>query len=81
MDALLYIRKTIDSSLSFRVSCRQGICGICAVNVNGVNCLACAAPVTPGTQMIIKQLTGFFSFRDLMIDFYMHYGFYKLTKP
>src|ERR1700752_723382 len=41
LDALIAIKGTYDSSLSFRRSCREGICGSCAMNINGVNTLAC----------------------------------------
>src|SRR5258708_32176325 len=41
LDALILIKATVDSSLTFRRSCREGICGSCAMNINGVNCLAC----------------------------------------
>lgn len=41
LDALLSIKNSVDSSLSFRRSCREGVCGSCAMNVNGRNTLAC----------------------------------------
>src|SRR5437879_9921363 len=41
LDALIQIKAAIDSSLTFRRSCREGICGSCAKNINGVNRLAC----------------------------------------
>src|SRR5207244_7704260 len=41
LDALIQIKAAIDSSLTFRRSCREGICGSCAMNINGVNRLAC----------------------------------------
>src|SRR4030088_3686546 len=41
LDALIHIKGTIDSSLTFRRSCREGICGSCAMNIDGVNRLAC----------------------------------------
>lgn len=41
LDALLYIKNKVDSSLTFRRSCREGICGSCAMNINGTNTLAC----------------------------------------
>jgi len=41
LDILIYIKDKIDPTLSFRRSCREGICGSCAMNINGVNTLAC----------------------------------------
>lgn len=41
LDALIYIKNNIDSTLTFRRSCREGICGSCAMNIDGTNTLAC----------------------------------------
>ncbi len=41
LDALIHIKDDIDSSLTFRRSCREGICGSCAMNIDGQNTLAC----------------------------------------
>src|SRR3569833_1534241 len=41
LDALIQIKASIDSTLTFRRSCREGICGSCAMNIDGVNTLAC----------------------------------------
>ena len=41
LDALLKIKNEIDSTLTFRRSCREGICGSCAMNIGGTNTLAC----------------------------------------
>src|SRR5215469_18851880 len=41
LDALIQIKDGLDSTLTFRRSCREGICGSCAMNINGINCLAC----------------------------------------
>jgi succinate dehydrogenase / fumarate reductase iron-sulfur subunit len=45
LDALIYIKSHIDPSLTFRRSCREGICGSCAMNINGTNTLACTQPI------------------------------------
>lgn len=50
LDALIQLKATVDSSLTFRRSCREGICGSCAMNINGVNRLACTTS--------IKELSG-----------------------
>lgn len=41
LDALIKIKNEVDPTLTFRRSCREGICGSCAMNIGGVNTLAC----------------------------------------
>jgi succinate dehydrogenase / fumarate reductase, iron-sulfur subunit len=43
LDALIWIKNVIDPTLTFRRSCREGICGSCSINIDGTNTLACAA--------------------------------------
>jgi len=45
LDVLIKIKDSIDATLTFRRSCREGICGSCAMNIDGVNTLACTTPV------------------------------------
>ena len=45
LDALIKIKNEIDSTLTFRRSCREGICGSCAMNIDGGNTLACLKPI------------------------------------
>ncbi|MBI2233840.1 MAG: succinate dehydrogenase iron-sulfur subunit [Micavibrio aeruginosavorus] len=45
LDALIHIKNDIDSSVTFRRSCREGICGSCAMNIDGENTLACLKPI------------------------------------
>ena len=45
LDAINYIKNKIDSTLTFRRSCREGICGSCAMNIDGTNTLACTKPI------------------------------------
>ena len=45
LDALIKIKNEVDSTLTFRRSCREGICGSCAMNIDGVNTLACIHPI------------------------------------
>src|SRR3954447_8027591 len=45
LDALLKIKNAIDGTLTFRRSCREGICGSCAMNIDGTNTLACLKPI------------------------------------
>ena len=41
LDALIHIKNSVDSTLAFRRSCREGVCGSCAMNIGGRNTLAC----------------------------------------
>ena len=45
LDAITKIKNEIDPTLTFRRSCREGICGSCAMNIDGVNTLACTKPI------------------------------------
>ena len=45
LDALIAIKNDVDPTLTFRRSCREGICGSCAMNIDGVNTLACLKPI------------------------------------
>jgi succinate dehydrogenase / fumarate reductase iron-sulfur subunit len=45
LDALIKIKNEVDPSLTFRRSCREGICGSCAMNIDGTNTLACIKPI------------------------------------
>jgi succinate dehydrogenase / fumarate reductase iron-sulfur subunit len=45
LDALIKIKNEVDSTLTFRRSCREGICGSCAMNIDGLNTLACLKPI------------------------------------
>jgi succinate dehydrogenase / fumarate reductase iron-sulfur subunit len=45
LDALIKIKNETDSSLTFRRSCREGICGSCSMNIDGLNTLACLKPI------------------------------------
>jgi ferredoxin len=46
LDALIKIKNEVDSTLTFRRSCREGVCGSCAMNIDGVNTLACLKPIS-----------------------------------
>src|SRR5260370_37677090 len=41
LDALIWIKNNVDATLTFRRSCREGICGSCSMNIDGTNTLAC----------------------------------------
>ena len=45
LDALIWIKNKIDPTLTFRRSCREGVCGSCAMNIDGTNTLACTKAI------------------------------------
>ena len=75
LDALIYIKDRVDPTLTFRRSCREGICGSCAMNIDGVNTLACTRgigevkgevsiyplPHMPVIKDLIPDLTNFYA--------------------
>lgn len=81
LDALQLI-KAQDDSLSFRRSCREGVCGSDAMNINGRNGLACITPVRDLKQPItIRPLPGLPVIRDLVVDLSQFYTQYRAVKP
>ena len=82
LDALIYIKNDIDPTLTFRRSCREGICGSCAMNINGTNTLACTkyisdakgdVPVYPLPHMEVSK--------DLVPNMTHFYAQYASIKP
>ena len=70
LDALNYIKDNLDGSLSFRWSCRMGVCGSCGMMVNGTPMLTCAAFLSdylPG-PIRVEPLQYFPVVRDLVVD-------------
>ena len=74
--------KAIDPSLSFRRSCREGICGSDAMNINGKNGLACVTNMRslPNT-VVLKPLPGLPVIRDLFVDMTGFFKQYHSIKP
>ena len=56
LDALIRIKNEVDPTLTFRRSCREGICGSCAMNIDGVNTLACLCMSCPQIQLGVTNL-------------------------
>jgi hypothetical protein len=83
LDALIHIKDEIDSTLSFRRSCREGICGSCSMNINGRNTLACLSYIDTELNESTKILPlPFFSIvRDLVVDMTNFYMQYKSITP
>ena len=56
LDVLIYIKNNVDSTLTFRRSCREGICGSCSMNINGTNELACITRISNKKKIKIYPL-------------------------
>jgi succinate dehydrogenase / fumarate reductase iron-sulfur subunit len=82
LDALLLLKEQ-DPSLSFRRSCREGVCGSDGVNMNGKNGLACITPLSAlkGKKVVLRPLPGLPVIRDLVIDMTQFYTQYEKVKP
>jgi succinate dehydrogenase iron-sulfur subunit len=82
LDALIKIKNEVDPTLSFRRSCREGICGSCAMNIDGTNTLACLKPVREiGGSVKIYPLPHLPVVRDLVPDLTNFYAQYASIKP
>ena len=83
LDVLLKIKDNLDSSLTFRRSCREGVCGSCAMNVNGKNTLACTKSLADyeGKTLKIYPLPHMNVVKDLVVDMTHFYEQYASIKP
>lgn len=76
--------KEQDPSLSYRRSCREGVCGSDGVNMNGRNGLACITPVSAVARrgkLALRPLPGLPVVRDLVVDMSQFYAQYEKVKP
>ena len=81
LDALLLLKQQ-DDSLSFRRSCREGVCGSDGMNINGRNGLACILQLDTLKQPItLRPLPGLPVIRDLIVDLTQFYNQYRTVKP
>lgn len=83
LDALIKIKNETDPSLTFRRSCREGICGSCAMNINGCNGLACLTKIdaVSDSATTITPLPHMFVVKDLVVDMTNFYNQYKSIEP
>ncbi|MBX2837762.1 MAG: succinate dehydrogenase iron-sulfur subunit [Gammaproteobacteria bacterium] len=82
LDVITHIKNNIDSTLTFRRSCREGICGSCAMNINGVNTLACTmASADIEGDIKIYPLPHMSVIKDLVPDLNNFYAQYASIKP
>lgn len=83
LDSLIYIKENIDNTLSFRSSCRMGICGSCGMLINNFPVLACHTPVEElGADRIeVRSLPNFAIIRDLVADLDPLFEKHRSLKP
>jgi succinate dehydrogenase (ubiquinone) iron-sulfur subunit len=83
LDALIKIKNEQDPTLTFRRSCREGICGSCAMNINGENTLACLAYIDSNTKVATKiyPLPHMYVIKDLVPDMGNFYEQYRSIEP
>jgi succinate dehydrogenase / fumarate reductase iron-sulfur subunit len=81
---LLHMIKDRDTTLSYRRSCREGVCGSDGINMNGKNGLACVTPVSQVARrgkLVLRPLPGLPVVRDLVVDMAQFYEQYSKVKP
>ena len=82
LDALIKIKNEIDPTLTFRRSCREGICGSCAMNIDGANTLACTLSCRDlDGEVRIYPLPHLPVIKDLVPDLTHFYAQYAAVKP
>ena len=82
LDALMRIKSDVDDSLSYRRSCREGVCGSDAMNINGKNGLACITNLRDLKEpIVLKPLPGLPVVRDLIVDMTQFFKQYNSIKP
>lgn len=81
---VLELLKGQDTSLAFRRSCREGVCGSDGLNMNGKNGLACITPLSEtvkNNKLVVRPLPGLPVVRDLVVDMSLFYQQYEKVKP
>lgn len=81
LDALIKIKNEIDPTLTFRRSCREGICGSCAMNIDGANTLACICKISDSSSSKIYPLPHMYVLKDIVPDLNNFYAQYKYIQP
>lgn len=81
---VLELIKAQDSTVAFRRSCREGVCGSDGLNMNGKNGLACVTPLSEtvkNNKLIVRPLPGLPVVRDLVVDMTLFYQQYEKIEP
>ena len=81
---VLELIKAQDSSVSYRRSCREGVCGSDGMNMNGKNGLACISPLSTtvkNNKLVVRPMPGLPVVRDLVVDMTLFYQQYEKIQP
>jgi len=81
---VLELLKRQDPSITYRRSCREGVCGSDGMNISGTNGLACVTPVsaaTRGGKLVLRPLPGLPVIRDLVVDMSIFYKQFEKVQP
>lgn len=81
---VLELLKRQDPSITYRRSCREGVCGSDGMNISGTNGLACITPVsaaTRGGKLVLRPLPGLPVIRDLVVDMSIFYKQFEKVQP
>ncbi|MDA5192738.1 succinate dehydrogenase iron-sulfur subunit [Govanella unica] len=82
LDALIKIKNEVDPTLTFRRSCREGVCGSCAMNIDGMNTLACTKAIHDVKGAVkVNPLPHMEVIKDLVPDMTHFYAQYASIKP
>jgi succinate dehydrogenase / fumarate reductase iron-sulfur subunit len=82
LDAVIKIKNEVDPTLTFRRSCREGICGSCAMNIDGTNTLACTKPIAEiKGEVKINPLPHLPVVKDIVPDLSHFYAQYAVIRP
>lgn len=82
LDALIWIKNKVDSTLVFRRSCREGVCGSCAMNLDGTNWLACTRSISDmSPSATIYPLPSLRVIKDLVPDTTHLFAQYQMIEP
>ena len=84
LDVLELIKAEHDSTVAYRRSCREGVCGSDGLNINGKNGLACITPLSEAVRknkLVIRPLPGLPVVRDLVVDMSLFYAQYEKIEP
>ena len=84
LDVLEMIKAEHDASVTYRRSCREGVCGSDGLNINGKNGLACITPLSDAVKnnkLVIRPLPGLPVVRDLVVDMSLFYAQYEKIEP
>jgi succinate dehydrogenase / fumarate reductase iron-sulfur subunit len=82
LDALIKIKNEVDPTLTFRRSCREGVCGSCAMNIDGINTLACTKDIVDVKGDVrVYPLPHLAVVKDLVPDMTHFYAQYRTVEP